>query len=172
MSDRFEPVKLVQDALTIAKEAHEGQFRWDNKTPYIEHPMAVAKAIEFNPRLLASAVGDVTLPYVAVAAALLHDVIEDTELTPEDLRDRGIPNLVIETVMLLTKHEGEPYLDYLLRVMGKPGTKSKAHWLAKLIKREDIKHNLSDSARGKKRQSRTARDKYQLALHLLDRDVG
>lgn len=69
---------LVADALELAREAHAGQIRnGSGGMPYIEHPQAVAT-------LLAElGYGDEVL-----AAALLHDVVEDSETTVEDLRER------------------------------------------------------------------------------------
>ncbi len=71
-SDR---VALVQDAFVLAHEAHDGQMR-SSGDPYITHPVAVA-----------SILADMHLDHETLMAALLHDVIEDTHYSQEDLAD-------------------------------------------------------------------------------------
>lgn len=111
-------------ASSIARAAHAGQFRRDGVTPYITHPEAVAKSLEGeNPDV--------------IAAAWLHDVLEDTEVTISELKNAGIPVRVIEAVALLTRWDGQSYEDYL-------------HWItqdeiARKVKVADIQHNLSDA---------------------------
>jgi (p)ppGpp synthase/HD superfamily hydrolase len=111
-------------ASSIAKKAHDGQFRRDGITPYITHPEAVAKSLEGEH------------PDV-IAAAWLHDVLEDTEVTISELKNVGIPAHVIDAVGLLTRWDGQSYEDYL-------------HWItqdeiARKVKIADIRHNLSDA---------------------------
>lgn len=67
-------IELVKRAFVIARDAHEGQFRTSGE-PYITHPVAVA-----------SIIADMRLDHEAVMAALLHDVIEDTPYTEEQLK--------------------------------------------------------------------------------------
>jgi len=101
-------------ASSIARAAHAGQFRRDGVTPYITHPEAVAKSLEGeNPDV--------------IAAAWLHDVLEDTEVTISELKNAGIP----------VRWDGQSYEDYL-------------HWItqdeiARKVKVADIQHNLSDA---------------------------
>jgi GTP pyrophosphokinase len=73
---RAEEVNLLREALAFSAQAHQGQFRKDGE-PYITHPFAVAE-------ILAGWRMDVQ----ALAAALLHDVVEDTGVTQEDIRAR------------------------------------------------------------------------------------
>ncbi|WP_273393630.1 RelA/SpoT family protein [Actinobacillus porcinus] len=68
-----EQIKLVERAFVIARDAHEGQYRSSGE-PYITHPVAVAAII-----------AEMRLDHEAVMAALLHDVIEDTPYTEEQL---------------------------------------------------------------------------------------
>ncbi|PVX42991.1 guanosine-3',5'-bis(diphosphate) 3'-pyrophosphohydrolase [Pasteurella langaaensis DSM 22999] len=68
-----EKIMLVKRAFVVARDAHEGQYRSSGE-PYITHPVAVA-----------SIIADMRLDHEAVMAALLHDVIEDTPYTEEQL---------------------------------------------------------------------------------------
>ncbi len=70
-----ERVKLVQDSFVLAHEAHDGQMR-SSGDPYITHPVAVA-----------SILADMHMDHETLMAALLHDVIEDTHYSQEDLAD-------------------------------------------------------------------------------------
>lgn len=70
-----EQIELIQRAFVIARDAHEGQFRSSGE-PYITHPVAVA-----------SIIAEMHLDHEAVMAALLHDVIEDTPYTEEQLKE-------------------------------------------------------------------------------------
>lgn len=69
-----EQIELVKRAFVIARDAHEGQSRSSGE-PYITHPVAVA-----------SIIAEMRLDHEAVMAALLHDVIEDTPYTEEQLK--------------------------------------------------------------------------------------
>ncbi|MDU8924697.1 bifunctional GTP diphosphokinase/guanosine-3',5'-bis pyrophosphate 3'-pyrophosphohydrolase [Pasteurellaceae bacterium LIM206] len=68
-----EKIELIKRAFVVARDAHEGQFRSSGE-PYITHPVAVA-----------SIIAEMRLDHEAVMAALLHDVIEDTPYTEEQL---------------------------------------------------------------------------------------
>ena len=113
-------IKLAQE---VATKGHEGQFRRDGMTPYIVHPAMVASKVA----------GDSD----AVAAAWLHDVLEDTFETAQSLREKGIPDNVIEAVEVLTKNKSVPYDEYLDRVKESP--------LATKVKIADMLSNLSDA---------------------------
>ena len=69
-------IQLIIDAYEVAKAQHEGQFRKSND-PYIQHPLEVAYMLaELN-----------TSP-VTIASGLLHDVLEDTQMTKEEIKER------------------------------------------------------------------------------------
>jgi Guanosine polyphosphate pyrophosphohydrolases/synthetases len=162
----------TQLAKEIATRAHEGQTRWDG-TPYIVHPAAVAKAVDrklsaFWSMLGPAALGDLdedrvkrqglyTMIDTATATAWLHDVVEDTPLMIEDLRKAGINDRVLIAVDLLTKRDDEEYLAYLLRLKGNE--------VAKVVKIEDIKNNMSDLD---KKRKKSMYEKYQLAIYILE----
>lgn len=89
---------LLFDALHLAHGAHRGQTRKYTGEPYIHHPVAVA-----------SIVADIGAPDWLIAAAYLHDVVEDTDTTLDDLWRQGIKNTsTIEAVDYMTErpHEG------------------------------------------------------------------
>ena len=125
-------------AYQIADEAHKGQTRRDGVTPYITHPKKVAERFKDAPEI--------------AIVALLHDVLEDSSLTAQDLINKGIPKELVESVVAMTKVKEEPYLDYILRV--------KQNSIASIVKIADIRHNM-------KTATGAQRDKYELALHIL-----
>lgn len=140
---------IVGIALKIAKKAHKGQFRHDGKTPYITHPIAVAQ--RFMQPMFQKPEDD-----ILVSVALLHDVMEDSNIQEKELIYSGLPESITKCVFILTKQECQSYVDYILRV--------KADFLAQKVKIEDIKHNLSTL----EPKNKTQRDKYLLALYILE----
>ena len=131
---------LVELALHIALQAHNGQFRRDGKTPYVEHPIAVALQFK-EPRLR--------------VLAYLHDVIEDSNFSLKDLKKLGIPLNILNSLNRLTKRRGESYANYILVCLNDPD--------ARAVKIEDIKHNLKTSSGNQKA-------KYELALYILEKE--
>ena len=131
---------LVETALHIALQAHNGQFRRDGKTPYIKHPIAVALQFK-KPRLK--------------VLAYLHDVIEDTNLSLTDLKKLGIPQDILDSLNCLTKRKLESYAEYILTCRNDPD--------ARAVKIEDLKHNLKTSSGNQKA-------KYELALYILEKE--
>ena len=131
---------FVDTARELAFKAHDGQFRNDGVTPYFNHVQNVAFTV---------------VPHTPsnIAAAYLHDVLEDTSVTEQDLRDAGIPEEVIESVKLLTHPHGEPYLDYIKRV--------EPNLIAYAVKLADIFSNLNDSPTERQKA------KYEKALKFL-----
>ncbi|HSK49887.1 MAG TPA: HD domain-containing protein [Solirubrobacterales bacterium] len=93
--------QLVGRALATAREAHAGQIRnGSGGRPYIEHPLAVAE------RVAEAGYGDEVL-----AAALLHDVVEDSELTVADLRERFDETVAALVAVLSDEEAIESYAD-------------------------------------------------------------
>jgi (p)ppGpp synthase/HD superfamily hydrolase len=117
-------MSITELAESIARSAHDGQFRRDGVTPYITHPEAVAFRLRMEQ------------PKV-VAAAWLHDVLEDTDESCLSLATAGVPNEIILAVDALTKTEGISYDDYLDGV--------RANWIARKVKVADMLHNLSSN---------------------------
>lgn len=120
--DQLEPDESVDAARTLATTAHAGQVD-KSGAPYIGHPARVAELVRRR------------APHrpEAVAAAWLHDVVEDTPVSLDDLRSAGFGQEVLAAVEALTRHPGEPAEDYYARVLADP--------LALLVKRADLDDN-------------------------------
>lgn len=110
-------VELYVAAL-IAYKAHEGQVDKAGK-PYILHPLHVMKQVR-------------TIEEQIVA--LLHDVIEDTDCTLEDLRKEHFSEKVLEALALMTHDKTVPYMDYIAKIKENP--------LARAVKIADLHHNM------------------------------
>ena len=93
-------------------------------------------------------------------AALLHDVIEDTDTTLNDMTLAGMPDAVVEAVGLLTHKRGTPYMDYIEGLADNP--------IAKKVKLADLEHN-SDLSRLSEVTERDLKriEKYKRAIELL-----
>jgi (p)ppGpp synthase/HD superfamily hydrolase len=138
--------RLETIAKRIATQAHQGQVDKAGQ-PYIWHPEFVASQVT----------GD-----EAKAVAWLHDVIEDTPITFDDLRAEGLSETVIEAVTALTKREDESYEMYLGRVAANP--------IAKAVKLADLKHNMDTSRLSIIDDKARARlEKYKIAFALLSK---
>ena len=133
--------EVFETALEIAVKAHKGQVD-KNGMAYILHPMAVAAQLD-------------TLELKTIA--ILHDTIEDTDVTAEYLLEKGIPKQIVETVQLLSKPEDEEYESYLRRVKENP--------LAKAVKLADLAHNTSPERATGLNEAR--KKKYELAKRVL-----
>ena len=115
----------IELAKKIAFEKHNGQFRRDGVTPYINHPAEVVRLLE---KSNASA--------HEIAAGWLHDVIEDTGTTLEELTNLGVSEDVLFIVGYLTRLQQESYEDFIKRIY--PSVR------ASKIKVADIIANLND----------------------------
>ena len=111
---------LTIRAMDIAYHAHHGQVD-KSGVPYIFHPLHLAESMEDE---------------ISCCAALLHDVVEDTPITLEDLAQQ-FPAEVVNIVALLTHEEGADYFDYVRRI--------KDHPIAKKVKLADLAHNMDSS---------------------------
>jgi (p)ppGpp synthase/HD superfamily hydrolase len=96
-----------KQAVDIATQAHEGQTRADGATPYIEHPLAVADLVERWNKTGVITAGPEALNRMR-CAAVLHDVVEDTGVTLDELRSAGVEDDVLTLVDLLTKPDDSP----------------------------------------------------------------
>ena len=92
----------IEKALRIAAEAHEGQ-KDKSGLPYILHPLRVMMSVDGEE---------------ARIVGVLHDVIEDTRVTADDLRREGFGEAVVAAVLCVTHRKDEPYADYVVRCKG------------------------------------------------------
>lgn len=144
-------MNLLGRAILIAKKAHEGQFD-KSGVPYIEHVRYVAQhAGEYG--IEAEIIG------------WLHDVVEDTSITLDDLR-AVFPAEIIDAVDAITRrytedtNDPEPYLGVFI-------PRIKVNTLARIVKIEDLKHNLSRIDDLPEEQRNGMRKRYQRALEIL-----
>ena len=115
-------------------KAHKGQRDLDGN-PVILHPLTVA--LKGNNES-------------EIVAGLLHDVVEDTDWTFDDLLKAGIKPEVVDALRLLTHSKDEPYLDYVQRIVDSHNP------TAINVKCNDLEHNLDRGRRGDRRCGRGA----------------
>jgi (p)ppGpp synthase/HD superfamily hydrolase len=140
----------LDDAIAIARMAHSGQTDKAGR-PYIEHPLRVMRRVDGEYERM---------------AAVLHDVLEDTAITADDLRSAGCPEAVIAAVQALTKRPEESLAQSMARAAADP--------IAAAVKHADIADN-SDPARLALLDPATAdrlRGKYAESIRLLDEFGG
>lgn len=136
-------VMNYKDAVKLATRKHKGQYRKSGGL-YILHPLTVAEKFDNE-------------DYKIVA--VLHDTLEDTNLTTYELvRDYRPKDEVLEALEAITKTEGQTYIDFILQV--------KKNKIATAVKIEDINHNLFDLGNG------NLREKYLMALYILGEQIG
>lgn len=136
--------ELTKKALKLCFEAHKDQVD-KSGLPYVYHPFHLAEQMETED---------------TVIVALLHDVVEDTEYTLDDIRAMGFPERIVEALSYMTHDDAVPYLDYVAKIKENP--------IATAVKLADLKHN-SDLTRldavDEKALERV--EKYREAIKLL-----
>lgn len=136
--------ELTKKAMKISFEAHKNQVD-KNGIPYIYHPIHLAEQMEDEN---------------TICVALLHDVVEDTDITFEELQKIGFNDDIIVALKLMTHDERVPYMDYIREIRNNP--------IAAKVKLADLKHN-SDLTRldviDEKAKQRV--EKYRKAIELL-----
>lgn len=135
---------LTRKAMQVAFMAHCNQLDKAG-SPYIYHITAVA---------------DKMTDEFTTCVALLHDVLEDTDILSDDLKELNIPDDVIACVVRLTRRHGETYFDYIERLFEDPN--------ACVVKIADLRHN-SDLTRLPEitEKDRQRVKKYERALSAL-----
>jgi len=111
-------MSTLEKAISLATEAHNGQ-KDKNDAPYILHPLRVMARVQSNTEKI---------------VAVLHDIIEDTDYTIENLRDKGYSEEVLEAIDCLTKRDGKDYDEYLKR--------SNLNPIARKVKIADLEDNM------------------------------
>ena len=137
--------ELTKKAMKISFEAHKNQTD-KNGMPYIYHPIHLAEQMTDE---------------ATICVALLHDVVEDTNITFEQLEAEGFSNEIISAIKLMTHDDYVPYMDYVTEIKKNP--------VATAVKLADLRHN-SDLTRldviDEKALKRV--EKYKKAIALLE----
>ena len=136
---------LTKKAMKLCFTAHKDQTD-KSGLPYVFHPFHLAEQM--------------TDEYAAIAA-LLHDVVEDTDYTFDDLAAMGFPAEVLAALRLLTHDDSVPYMDYVAQ--------AKANPIARAVKLADLRHNSDLTRLDEITPDALARaEKYQKAIRLLE----
>ena len=135
----------TKKAMKLCYEAHKDQVD-KSGLPYVFHPAHVAEQMTDE---------------ATTIVALLHDVVEDTDYTLEDLAAEGFGKDILEAVALMTHEDDVPYLDYVTKLKGNP--------IARAVKLADLAHNSDLSRIGEvDEETRERLEKYKKAMALLE----
>ena len=113
---------MTKKAMKLMFEKHKNQ-RDKSDIPYVFHPFHVAESMDDE---------------VSTTVALLHDIVEDTDVSIEELTKMGFPNEVTDALKLMTHDKSDDYFDYIKKIATNP--------IARKVKLSDLKHN-SDLSR-------------------------
>lgn len=108
---------LTKSAMKLCFDAHKDQTD-KSGLPYVFHPFHLAEQMEDE---------------LTTIVALLHDVVEDTPYSLEDLSELGFPKEAVDAIGLMTHEDGVPYLDYVAEIKKNP--------IARAVKLADLRHN-------------------------------
>ena len=135
----------TKNAMKLCFEAHKDQAD-KSGMPYVFHPFHVAEQMKDE---------------VTTIVALLHDVVEDTKYTLDDIAARGFGQDVVDALALMTHDKNVPYLEYVAKLKNNP--------VARAVKLADLAHN-SDPTRldvvDEKAEERF--EKYKKAIEILE----
>lgn len=131
-------ITLLEKALKIATKAHEGQTDKAG-APYIFHPIRVSSRCYTDEERI---------------TALLHDTIEDTEVTTEYLLMEGFPRNIIDAILSVTRNENESYEDFIKR--------SRLNPIGRQVKLHDLEDNMDIT----RLNELTEKDIYRLNKYL------
>lgn len=115
--DKRSLLEKTKDLVTLLFEGKKDKAGHD----YIEHLLFVEKMVETTPEKI---------------VALLHDTLEDTPITLEDLKKMGYPKEILESVFLLTKRHDMSYVSYIDHLIASNNE------IALKVKQMDLKHNM------------------------------
>lgn len=110
----------IKKAVNIAFKAHEGQYD-KGGYPYIMHPLHLAEDMTTEDEVI---------------TALLHDVLEDSEISLDFIKKQGFSEDVTNALVSLTRREYEEYSDYIKRIKNTGG-------IALNVKKADLRHNMT-----------------------------
>lgn len=134
--------EMTIKAMNLAYNAHHGQYD-KGGVPYIFHPIHLAESMDDE---------------ISTCVALLHDIVEDTDVTLEQLA-KEFPKTVIDAVCLLTHSEGVEYFDYVRALKQNP--------IARKVKMADLDHNSDPSRISNQGNAEKRRAKYAAAWKIL-----
>ena len=136
--------ELTKKAMQICFDAHKDQVDKAG-LPYVFHPMHLAEQMTDE---------------AAICTALLHDVIEDTEMTIADLAEAGFPAEILRAVELVTHKDNESYWQYISDIKADP--------IARAVKLADLHHNSDLSRLSQVDEWALARvERYRKAIEML-----
>ena len=134
----------TKKAMKLCYEAHKDQVDITG-VPYVFHPFHVAEQMKDE---------------ATTIVALLHDVVEDTDYTLEDIAAEGFGQEIVEAVALMTHEDDVPYLDYVAKLKDNP--------IARAVKLADLAHNSDQSRLGEIDDETEERlEKYKEAIKIL-----
>lgn len=135
---------LTKKAMKLCFEAHKEQID-KSGMPYVFHPFHLAEQMTDE---------------ATTIVALLHDVVEDTEITFEDLKEEGFSDEIINALKLLTHDKDTPYMEYVGEI--------KKNNVSTKVKLADLRHN-SDLSRFDviDEKALKRKEKYEKAIKLL-----
>lgn len=133
-----------QIALELAVKKHKNQTDKAGN-PYILHPLHVMENVKNKD---------------AKIVAILHDIIEDTDVTEDYLLEIGISKHIVDAVVLLTHNDNTEYQEYVKNLSSNP--------LSKEVKIADLQHNMDLKRLPILKEKDLDRNrKYQIAYHFL-----
>ena len=140
--------KLLDMAALLCVNVHQGQ-RDKVGQPYFQHPMRVAMACNTPQEKI---------------VALLHDVLEDTTTSSEDLLNIGFPEEIVNAVLSVTKIADEPYVEFIARAAQNP--------IGRIVKLHDLEDNLNIFRLNDLDDEMATRfNKYLRTYHFLKREI-
>ena len=110
----------IKKAINIAFKAHEGQYD-KGGYPYIMHPLHLAEEMTTENEVI---------------TALLHDVLEDSEISLDFIKEQGFSEDVTNALVSLTRRKDEEYSEYIKRIKNTGG-------IALSVKKADLRHNMA-----------------------------
>ena len=135
----------TKKAMKFCFKAHKDQVD-KSGMPYVFHPFHVAEQMTAE---------------ATTIVALLHDVVEDTDYTLEDIAAEGFGKEILEAVALMTHEDGVPYLDYVAKLKENP--------IARAVKLADLAHNSDLSRIGEiDEETKQRLEKYKKARAILE----
>lgn len=141
--------KETKKAMKLCFEVHKEQ-KDKSGLPYVFHPFHLAEQMDDEN---------------SVVVALLHDVVEDSEMTFEDLEAMGFHKEVINALKLLTHEDDVDYFEYVNKIKENP--------LATKVKLADLRHNSDASRLDKMTQRDIERaNKYKKAIQVLESECN